>query len=508
MKLQNLISIIFAILLCSCHDKVENMNHQLTLGSYAAFSYDSLTLNSHRIREQLDRMIRNDVDSTTADYRTRSYYMNDGAFLWIDRHGVDCRADSLLKFLHTLSGEGFSPEKFRVHQIEKDLSRIRNLDIPQGVSINRIMGRLEYNLTKAYLRYSSGQRFGYMNPTYVFNRLDPMDPNAVKDSSPVRYRTLYDVHMEHAGKDFWPMAIRKIYNDSVSIFLHEIQPTSPMYKQLGRLLQSTADPEKRVRILCNMERLRWRLKDYPQRYKKYVLLNIPSYRLRAVDGDKELTMRVGCGTQNTKTPLLSSWIKRMDVNPQWIMPRSIIEKSVVHHVGNRRWFESQNYYVRYRKTGKTIPIEQVTYNMLKDKDFLVIQKGGKGNSLGRIIFRFDNGFSIFLHDTSNRDFFAKDSRDVSHGCVRVQKPFDLALFLLKDKDENTIHKLRYSMEVDSINSDTVKKKWLLSSLPVEPQIPLFITYFTIYPDINGNLVFYPDVYGYDDVIYRYLKNYR
>ena len=156
MKLQNLISIIFAILLCSCHDKVENMNHQLTLGSYAAFSYDSLTLNSHRIREQLDRMIRNDVDSTTADYRTRSYYMNDGAFLWIDRHGVDCRADSLLKYLHTLSGEGFSPEKFRVHQIEKDLSRIRNLDIPQGVSINRIMGRLEYNLTKAYLRYSSG----------------------------------------------------------------------------------------------------------------------------------------------------------------------------------------------------------------------------------------------------------------------------------------------------------------------------------------------------------------
>ena len=83
----------------------------------------------------------------------------------------------------------------------------------------------------------------------------------------------------------------------------------------------------RNQLLCNMERCRWEQKVYPQNYDKYVLVNIPSMHLVAVDGEKQLSMRIGLGSMETKTPLLNSRIKRMDFNPQWIIPKSIIKKS-------------------------------------------------------------------------------------------------------------------------------------------------------------------------------------
>ena len=113
-----------------------------------------------------------------------------------------------------------------------------------------------------------------------------------------------------------------------------------------------------------------------------------------VNRDDVREMKIGCGSKDTKTPLLTSRIIRMDVNPQWIVPRSIIKKSIVNHCGDRHYFDSHHFFVRHRKTGKKIPFDQITRDMLLSKDYLVIQTGGLGNSLGRIIFRFPNGFSV------------------------------------------------------------------------------------------------------------------
>ena len=162
--------------------------------------------------------------------------------------------------------------------------------------------------------------------------------------------------------------------------------------------------------------------------------------------------------------------------------------------------------------------------MFHSKDYLVIQKGGIGNSLGRIIFRFNNSFSVFLHDTNRHNVFSQENRGVSHGCIRVERPFDLAVFLLKDKNESLIRKLHYSMTAEiggestvlpeeekkmikKQKPDTLQRSMLISSLKVEPQIPIFITYFTIYPDVNGKLQYFSDVYGYDKVIFDALKSF-
>ena len=242
---------------------------------------------------------------------------------------------------------------------------------------------------------------------------------------------------------------------------------------------------------------------------------MPSLSLFAHDGDERLVMKVAVGSLETKTPLLSSKIKRMDFNPQWIIPKSIVKTSVIHHVGNHAYFDNNNYFVRDRNTGKIVAPENVTRDMLLSANYSVVQWGGRGNALGRVIFRFDNNYSIYLHDTSSPRVFARNNRMVSHGCIRVEKPYELAVFMLNDKNEKLMEKMKYSMAADFSErpredvpeAERPNRSKMVRSLKVEPLVPIYITYYTLYPDSNGNLVRYDDIYGYDSIIYDNIQKY-
>lgn len=493
----------------SCQEKVASTTRYVSLEEYRAFGSADMSISSQRIRSVIDSMVRNDKDELTADFRTRSYYLQEGNFLWINRHGLTAQADTLLEYLRTVERMGFSAQRFCVSQIANDIHSVRSLAYDGQHPINKVLGRLEYRLTKAYLRYVTGQRFGYMNPTYIFNRIDtlkPTKPDTLKRA--VSYRGLFDIKMEHGGNGFYQMALGKIRNDSVPAFLHEIQPQSDFYHALEQEYASgKGSKEWRVKVLCNMERSRWRLADYPQQHKRYVFVNIPSFHLMAVDEKDTLTMRIGCGSYETKTPLLTSAIKRMDVNPRWVVPRSIAERDMVHYF-SRSYCERRGFYVMDRRTGKEVPMNMVHSGMLHDPQYAVVQRGGKGNSLGRLIFRFDNNFAVYLHDTSSPEVFSRQDRGVSHGCVRVEKPFELAKFILKDKEEKLLDDLNYCMTADSLND----KSRIIGSIKVEPKMPVYLAYYTIYPMAGkdrGGWEEYPDVYGFDKVIYEFLtKNYR
>jgi peptidoglycan binding protein len=500
------------LVLVACHEKghVERpIPSQETLGQWAEQAY---RLNISDIKRQLALLVRADRDTLVADSRTRRYYRDGGNLLWIDRFGLDKRADSLLAYLNTVEEMGFSKRVFVVEQIERDLQRIRTLDVDSGIrNVNRVMARLEYNLTKAFLRYTAGQHFGFTNPTRIFNNLDIREQDSVRTT----YRGLFDIHVKRPTKDFYTTALRKVYNDSVDIFLRQAQPQNALYALLIKHFKgkdlSEAD---RIRLLCNVERSRWRQTDYPQNHRKYVLVNVPSYHLDAIEGDSVLTMRMACGTLDTKTPLLNSHIMRMDVNPQWIIPRSIIKKEVVGHAGNPDYFERHRYFILNRSSGRRIDPANVSAGMLLNPDYFVIQEGGEGNSLGRVVFRFNNNFSIFIHDTSSKWAFDRGSRSVSHGCIRVQKPFELAVFLLNKKDGTLIDKIKYSMQADLSKPKEGEEKRtrvdyrrLVNSVKVNPNVPLFITYYTLYPDVKGKMHTYADVYGYDKVLYRYLRSF-
>ena len=90
-------------------------------------------------------------------------------------------------------------------------------------------------------------------------------------------------------------------------------------------------------------------------------------------------------------------------------------------------------------------VEKVTTSMLLGGDYRVIQEGGEGNSLGRIIFRFPNSFSVYLHDTSSKEVFDRYDRGISHGCVRVEQPFNLAKFILGDNDKKLLDNIKTAM---------------------------------------------------------------
>ena len=243
-----------------------------------------------------------------------------------------------------------------------------------------------------------------------------------------------------------------------------------------------------------------------KKFNKYVEVNIPSFLLRAINNNDILTMRVGCGTTQYKTPLLTSKITRMDINPQWIIPKSISKG----YVGNHQYMHKMGMFVYDKKLGK-LPPEEASYNKVMNGEQYIIQAGGPKNSLGRIIFRFNNNFSVFLHDTSSPWLFQRTNRAVSHGCIRVEKPYELALFLLNERNEKLQEKLEYSMTVelvndnDSLRKSKIDRSRMINSVSVNPSIPLFVTYYTKYWDENGRLADYQDIYGYDEVLYNKLK---
>ena len=473
----------------------------------------AFVFNPQVIDANIKQLMANDRQSTEADKQARACY--DGQLLWVDRYGVDENADTLLSWLHTVTEIGLTERSFGVDQIEEDLNRMRNLSFDDANPINLVAARLDYQLTKACLRYCYGQRFGFVNPHRVFNHLDA---EKLDDSNRItQFRGLFDVAMDLPTAQFAVDVLRKVKNDSLSAFLHEIQPTDANYLYLKQQLPKDTSRAYRRRVLANMERCRWRRHEPIATQGKRIIVNIPAFHLYAYNGSEMLDMRVVCGARTTKSPQLTSKIEWMEVNPQWVIPMSIIKKEVSSKAGDSAYFARHRYDIVNNETGQVLNAANVSRQMLLSGKYRVAQKGGAGNSLGRIVFRFKNRYSVYLHDTSTPSAFERDVRALSHGCVRVSKPFELANFVLDNPDEWLLDRIRIGMgkqpETDQgrqwlhahPNKDDVKK--LIGHVGVTPHVPLYIIYYTMWPDESGVWREWPDVYGYDDVIWKQMQPY-
>lgn len=489
----------------ACQERNVGNRGDLTMANYAAMHEKSLSADSFQIRQNLLHLVQSDTDSLAVDREVRDYYRSGKEFLWIDRpHVYPLLVDTLQKILDEVRAIGFAPRAFKADKIADDLHHLDSLKFDSAhYQLDRILARLEYNLTKGYLRFVSGERFGYMNPTRVLNHLDRDDNYPTKTV----YRRIFDIDIEHPDSLFYSEAIRVAGTEEMLPFIESCRSADSFFHQLVHQLDSVNDEVERIRLLCNMERRRWRLKDAPENHPKRVVVNVPAFRAWAIDGDSVFSMKIACGATRTKTPLLTSRINRMEMNPLWIIPRSIIEKEVMAHVNDSAYFVRNRYFIRDKQSGDTIPPQELTPAILKNSNYMVAQERGAGNSLGRIIFRFPNAFAVYLHDTNSPGVFNRENRAVSHGCVRLERPLDMAFFLLKEKNQQTMEKIKYSTRANLKAPETIDKAKLLSYLPLTPEVPVFITYYTIYPDSKGKLQSYPDVYGYDRVLSRQLKNF-
>ena len=473
----------------------------------------AFVINPQLIEQNLNQLVAADHQQTEADKQARACY--NGQLLWIDKYGVDSKADTLLSWLHKVGEIGLTERSFGVEQIEQDMNRMRTLTFDDANPINLVVPRLDYLLTKACLRYCYGQRFGFVNPHRVFNHLDVEK----QDSSHrvTQFRGLFDVDMDLPTAQFAADVVRKVKNDSLTALLHEIQPTDASYLYLKQQLHKDTSLTYRRRVIVNMERSRWRRHQPIATKGKRIIVNIPAFHLYAYNGNQLLDMRVVCGARNTKSPQLSSKIEWMEVNPQWVIPMSIIKKEVSSRAGDSAYFARHRYNIVNNETGQVLNAANVSRQMLLSGKYRVAQKGGAGNSLGRIVFRFKNRFSVYLHDTSTPSAFERDVRALSHGCVRVSKPFELADFVLDNPDEWLLDRIRLGMgkqpQTDQgrqwlrahPDKDDVKK--LIGHVGVTPHVPLYIIYYTMWPDESGVWREWPDVYGYDDVIWKQMQPY-
>ena len=497
------------MLLASC----VNGNREYDEADSSAFGTFVHALDTTEQGKYLTHFLDADTSKWEADKKVREYYQTaveqlqtQRTFepLWYDRAGVKDQADMLLAQLQQdLTKHGLDPKAFFLPEIESDLEIVHQLSFDSvGQSINEVLPRLEYHLTKAYVRYTTGQRYGFIRPDLVFNHIDIKPDNG-------NYARLFDYEVKAPD---YEEALQKLASPDRMTYLQTSTPTNSLYKTFMAQLEQTTDSAKRETLIVNLERCRWQM-IRPEGRTHQVVVNIPAQQLWAICPDSILPMKICCGAIPTKTPLLNSEIAYMQVNPEWIIPSSIVKGEVSAHGGDSAYFARNRYYIVDRQKGDTLDPKKVTKTQLMEGGLRVGQKGGAGNSLGRIVFRFDNNFGVYLHDTNNRNAFNRERRTLSHGCVRVQKPFEMACFLLQGADEWTLDKIRIAMDMKpetdrgheylEEHEEDPRPLKVITYRDVLPRVPVYIIYYTAYPDPEtGEVNFYPDLYGYDKVIRR------
>jgi murein L,D-transpeptidase YcbB/YkuD len=220
-------------------------------------------------------------------------------------------------------------------------------------------------------------------------------------------------------------------------------------------------------LMVNMERCRW-LSPSLTKNEQYIVVNIPSFTLTFFkDGEPALVSKVVVGKSLNKTVVFSGQMSQIIFSPYWNVPPSILRKEILPAID-----KNPNYLA-------THDMEWVGNR--------VRQRPGEQNALGKVKFVFPNSHIIYMHDTPSKSLFNEEQRAFSHGCIRVEKPRDLAIMVLEGDKNWPIEKIDAAMNREDEKTYNLKTK-----------IPVYIGYFTAWVDREGEVHFYDDIYGHDD----------
>ncbi len=223
-----------------------------------------------------------------------------------------------------------------------------------------------------------------------------------------------------------------------------------------------------------------------------IVVNIPDFRLRAVtDGHIDMEMPVVVGkAMRTETPVFSREMTYVVFRPYWNVPPSIVRAEIVPAIGRDRNYVAKKGFEITTPDGKVVtdgPVSDETLARLKAGQLSVRQKPGPTNALGLVKLMFPNEHNVYLHSTPAQELFSKSRRDFSHGCIRVEKPAELAAWVLRDNPDWNLERVRAAMETGP-NDVTVK---------LNRAVPVFIVYATAVAYENGEVHFSEDLYGHD-----------
>ncbi|WFQ81005.1 L,D-transpeptidase [Xenorhabdus sp. SF857] len=268
--------------------------------------------------------------------------------------------------------------------------------------------------------------------------------------------------------------------------LHGLSADGVIGKSTKAWLNTT--PQTRARIMAlNIQRLRIIPGDIPTG----ILVNIPDYSLfYYLDGKEVLSSKVVVGRPSRKTPIMSSELNNVVINPPWNVPISMTRKDIAPRaMRDSNYFRTRGYTVfsSWSNDAKVIDPSSINWGVITPGNFpyRIRQAPGPTNSLGRFKFNMPNSEAIYLHDTPNQASFSREMRAVSSGCVRVNKAPELANMLLGDA----------GWDKTKVNSSL--KTWSTKYVNIPKRISVFLYYQTAWVDEGGKAQYRDDIYDYD-----------
>jgi murein L,D-transpeptidase YcbB/YkuD len=256
---------------------------------------------------------------------------------------------------------------------------------------------------------------------------------------------------------------------------------------------NTPIEQRILQIMVNMERMRW---SNGGRADRYLIVNIARFELEVVDkGNVVLSMKVVVGKPFLDTPVFKRKMTYLVLDPVWNIPESIAKEEILPKIKkDRNYLKKENITVLRGWGDKE---EEVDPQSVKWKSvtplnlyFRFRQGPGPRNPLGRIKFMFPNRYNVYLHDTPAKNLFSQDVRTFSHGCIRIEKPLELAEYVLKGDPRWT---------KDGI--EAAIKKGSTREVRLPRPLDVYVVYVTAWVDKDGSAEFRDDVYGRDAVLY-------
>lgn len=367
------------------------------------------------------------------------------------RHGFEpvwttrqAQADSLVKAVLRAGDHGLDPERFHASLL------LRRATFPPL--------RRELLLSDAFLSYANALAFGAVP---VERRRDgealtpePIDVAAALDTA--------------------------IGSPDPAAAIEALAPATPTYQALrqallryrsGALAGGSATTNRLRQIEVNLERQRWLPRPLPA---DRVWVNIADQRLVFYRADRPIfstRVVVGDDAQRNQSPEFRATIEASFFNPPWVIPRDIVAAEILPRISRDPDYLTRN-------------------NMILRENGEVEQPPGPNAGLGLIMFDMPNRFDVYLHDTPDKHVFSRDNRRISHGCIRVQNPFEFAALLMQQP-------------IDVINQGIAMGGTTRNNLPTP--VPVFVIYQTAFEDTAGKLEFRPDFYNRDTDIWRQLQ---